>query len=285
MLINVEHWSGAGNRFVIVDNRQKIIDHLWKILAKNLCQRPNLPDAEGLLVLLELNQWNSSCSYDFYNPDGSTGFMCGNGARCAVRSIGEHLLTNEINLTLNNCSYETKILDDDRVSLRLPLYKDLRLIDWWTYVNLHTHHVVLHARHFLCSIDEFHQFDLRKFANENLDFYRMKLAIAHLNLNIAYLSDDRSLIYLRTYENGVYNETQACGTGAVATAVAFWTRNIIRDTTIDLMPISQRSLTVHLQLDHQQDKIVEIILQGDAKRDATSTHFDTISGKYQQNTD
>jgi diaminopimelate epimerase len=283
MLIEVQHWSGAGNRFVIIDNRQNKINNQLNTLVNSLCQRKDLPDAEGLLVLIEIDRNKSSCNYDFYNPDGSTGVMCGNGARCAVQHaiLTENFDKNHIQLILNNRLYTAKVFDNDRIALRLPLYKELRLIDSWTYVNVGSHHVIIDARDIVQSIEEFNQFDLIKFANENLNFYRNKIGIDYLNLNIAYPIKDQSLVQLRTYENGVFNETQACGTGAVSTAIAFWTRNIIRNTKIELIPKSQRLLTVHLEVDDQGENILAMILEGDARQDAPSSQFDAIAMIYQ----
>jgi diaminopimelate epimerase len=283
MFIEVQHWSGAGNRFVIIDNRQNRIDHQLNNLVSSLCQRKDLPAAEGLLVLLELDRTKSSCHYDFYNPDGSTGLMCGNGARCAVQHAiltDDYFNRKEIHLILNNRSYTAKVFENDRVALQLPLYKELRLIDSWTYVNVGSHHVIIDAREIVQSIDQFNRFDLIKFANDNLDFYRNQIGISTLNLNIAYLIEDQSVIHLRTYENGVFDETQACGTGAISTTIAFWTRNIIHKSKIDLIPISQRLLTVHLNIDDKEN-ILGMILEGDARQDACPSQFDTISMKYQ----
>ena len=283
MLIEVQHWSGAGNRFVIVDNRKKSINNQWNILVHSLCQRENLPNAEGLLILLELDRNNSICNYDFYNPDGSTGVMCGNGARCAVRHalLTENLDIKEIQLILNGRLYKANIFDNDRVALHLPLYKELRLIDSWTYVNVGSHHVIIDGRNIVKSIEEFHSFDLIKFANENLNIYRNQVGIPYLNMNIAYPINDKFIIYLRTYENGVYDETQACGTGAVSTAIAFWMKKIVRNTKIDIMPKSERLLTVHLELDDNQENILGMILEGDAREDASASQFNLISMKYQ----
>lgn len=283
MLVDVQHWSGAGNRFVIIDDRQKRINNQVNVLITKLCQRKNLADAEGVLVLLDLDSKKSSCTYDFYNPDGSTGFMCGNGARCAIQHavLIENLNKNHIELILNNRLFTAKVFDNNRVALRLPLFKELRLIDTWTYVNVGSHHVVIDARDFVQSIDEFNRFNLIKFANENLDFYRRKVGIDYLNLNFAYPISNQSRIQIRTYENGVFNETQACGTGAISTAISFWTKNIIRNSKIDLIPTSQRLLTVHLELDDTEENILGMILEGDAQQDAPSSQFDTTSMIYQ----
>jgi diaminopimelate epimerase len=283
MFIEVQHWSGAGNRFVIIDNRQNRIDNQLSSLVKSLCQRKDLPDAEGLLVLLESDRIKSTCNYDFYNPDGSTGVMCGNGARCAVQHaiLTDHFDQKEVHLILNSRPYTAKIVENDRVALRLPLYKELRLMDSWTYVNVGSHHVVIDARELVQSIDEFNRFDLIKFAKENLDFYRNQIGIFGLNLNIGYPIEDQTAIHLRTYENGVFDETQACGTGAISTAVSFWTRNIIRKAKINLIPTSQRLLTVHLEIDDKEENILAMILEGDARQDASPSQFDTISMQYQ----
>ena len=283
MLIEVQHWSGAGNRFVIIDNRKNNIDQPLNTLVTGLCRRKTLPDAEGLLVLIESDRNQSKCTYEFYNPDGSTGAMCGNGARCAIEHVvsTDQFNRNEIHLILNNRSYTAKVLDNDRVALRLPVYQELRLIDLWTYVNVGNHHVVIDARDLVRSIDEFHQFDLIQFAKENLDVYREKVGIPSLNLNIAYSIENQPRIYLRTYENGVFAETQACGTGALSTAIAFWTRNIINTSKIELIPTSQRSLNVHLELDNQGENIVGMILEGDAREDAPASQFNTTSLHYE----
>ncbi|CAF0899039.1 unnamed protein product [Adineta ricciae] len=284
MVIEVQHWSGAGNRFVIVDNRKGIISNPWNvILVKSLCQRKDLPVAEGLLVLLDLNETNCKCYYDFYNPDGSTGVMCGNGARCAVRHAvsSGHFERNLIELILNGCMYRAELIGNDRVALRLPVYKDLRLIESWTYVNVGSHHVIVDARDIVQSIEDFHRFDLIRFAQEHLNLYRMKVGIENLNLTIAYPTVDQQIIRIRTYENGVFDETQACGTGAVSTAIAFWTRNIIRQVKIQLIPTSQRILTVHLDINTEEKETIQgITLEGDARQDTTSSQFDIDSMRY-----
>ncbi|UJR13571.1 hypothetical protein I4U23_000584 [Adineta vaga] len=284
MSIEVQHWSGAGNRFVIVDNRQRTIENPWNsLLVRSLCKRKHLPDAEGLLVLIELDPMDSKCNYDFYNPDGSTGVMCGNGARCAVRHaiLTGNFKTNQVELILNGCLYQAKLVGNDRVALQLPIYKELRLIESWTYVNVGSHHVIIDARELVQSNEEFDRFDLIQFANENLNSYRDKVGIRNLNLNIAFPINDQQTIRLRTYENGVYDETQACGTGAVSTAIAFWTRNIIRNSEIHLIPTSQRILIVHLDInDEKEEKISGMILEGDARQDTSSNRFDIESMQY-----
>ena len=281
--IEVQHWSGAGNRFVIIDNRNKYIQHISEQIVSRLCRRINLLDAEGLLVLTETNNNDLSCNYDFYNPNGSTGMMCGNGARCAIR----HAITitgwnvEKIQLILNKCRYEGQLIGSDLVSLHLPSYRELRIIDNWAYVNVGSEHIVIDAQDLVSSLDEFHRFPLNDFAREHLDIYRNQVARVSLNLNIAFLDSQTNLIHLRTYENGVFDETQACGTGAISTALAFWKKQRVHHRSIDCLPKSNRMLTVDLELDESQGQIVGIILRGDAREDTISNRFDLKTMEYQ----
>lgn len=273
--IEVQHWSGAGNRFVLLDNRNQHLNSPSKNLIEKLCHRIHLPFAEGLLIFIRTNDDQSVVDYEFYNPDGSTGVMCGNGARCAVRHALKQLKSNRTNveLILNGRSYQTELIEADRVALRLSSYNALKFFDRWTYINVGSEHIVVDLRSSVRTIDEFQRFPLVKFAEENLDDFRKQTNIFSLNVNIAFLTSDDDLIHLRTYENGVFDETQACGTGAISTALAFFKRNEICRTTIDILPLSGRKLRVKFENE-------QIILEGDAREDSSSTEFDLESMIY-----
>ena len=76
--------SGAGNDFIVI-NKDLFPDlNLNNNSVKKLCDRRNGIGADGLITIA-----GSDGQYDFlmnyYNSDGSTGSLCGNGARCAIR--------------------------------------------------------------------------------------------------------------------------------------------------------------------------------------------------------
>ncbi|MBW2015143.1 MAG: hypothetical protein JRI69_15435 [Deltaproteobacteria bacterium] len=76
--------SGSGNDFIIVDNRNKIVDEtdLPNFIAK-ACRRKMSVGADGF-ILVE-NTDDADFKWRFYNSDGSVAEMCGNGARCVAR--------------------------------------------------------------------------------------------------------------------------------------------------------------------------------------------------------
>lgn len=87
--------NGAGNDFVIVDNRQlRLPDEAWPEIARALCKRHLSIGADGLMVVDPSEKADYRMRY--YNSDGSLGEMCGNGARCICRYGYENGLAGEV---------------------------------------------------------------------------------------------------------------------------------------------------------------------------------------------
>ena len=87
--------NGAGNDFVIVDNRQlRLPDEAWPEIARALCERHLSIGADGLMVVDPSEKADYRMRY--YNSDGSLGEMCGNGARCICRYGYENGLAGEV---------------------------------------------------------------------------------------------------------------------------------------------------------------------------------------------
>jgi len=78
--------TGSGNDFIIIDNRQKIVDSdNCKTLVRAACRRKYSVGADGL-ILIE-NDHEVDFKWRFFNADGSEAEMCGNGGRCAARFV------------------------------------------------------------------------------------------------------------------------------------------------------------------------------------------------------
>ena len=82
--INFCKMSGSGNDFIIIDNRDKVVDDTGITnFISNVCRRKMSVGADG--VILVENGEKVDFKWRFYNSDGSTAEMCGNGARCVAR--------------------------------------------------------------------------------------------------------------------------------------------------------------------------------------------------------
>src|SRR6218665_2035231 len=83
MKIEFYKYQGTGNDFVILDNRNGQYGNLTQKQVEKICNRRFGVGADGLMLL------NQKEAYDFemiyYNADGNTSTMCGNGGRCLVK--------------------------------------------------------------------------------------------------------------------------------------------------------------------------------------------------------
>ena len=78
----VYKYQGAGNDFVILDNREGKYDKISNKDIELLCDRRFGIGSDGLMLLGRSNKYDFSMKY--YNSDGYEGSMCGNGGRCLV---------------------------------------------------------------------------------------------------------------------------------------------------------------------------------------------------------
>ena len=76
--------SGAGNDFVVIDNRA--LNHaLTKDQIARLCDRHFGVGADGILAVEPSDKPMADFRMRYYNADGGEAEMCGNGARCFAR--------------------------------------------------------------------------------------------------------------------------------------------------------------------------------------------------------
>lgn len=265
MKIDLYIMSGAGNIFSVMDNRkyQFSKDDLHK-LTPSICGYARSKPTEGLIVLNNGDIYNDFSVY-FFNPDGSYGAMCGNGARCAVKFaatlniIQEKILTTFI---MADTRYSA-IIENDEVTVYFP--DPLEVIpDKRVMVNgehIHGGYVNVGSDHFVTEIitDTFSAFPLVAFAlplRHHTDFLPRGV-----NVNI-YTRKENDVVCLRTYERGVEAETGACGTGAISTAIyCSLIHNI--PSPICLIASSGQQLTVGFT--RHLNTITDVYLRGGAE--------------------
>src|SRR5258706_16166039 len=86
MMVEFTKMNGAGNDFVLIDNREQKIK-LSSEQVVRLCHRQRGIGADGLFLLGPNRSGKADWNWDFYNRDGSSAEMCGNGARCSARCV------------------------------------------------------------------------------------------------------------------------------------------------------------------------------------------------------
>src|SRR5215207_8004741 len=86
MTVEFTKMNGAGNDFVLIDDRERKLK-LTREQVVRRCHRQRGVGADGLCLLVPSSSGKADWAWEFYNSDGSTAEMCGNGARCFARFI------------------------------------------------------------------------------------------------------------------------------------------------------------------------------------------------------
>lgn len=214
-VIDFTKMVASGNDFVVIDNRKKNIIGLPG-LAKKICGRNFGAGADGLLVIEPSKR--ADFKMRIINSDGSEAEMCGNGARCVA------LYAKQNRLVRKNMKIETLAgiigaeVSGDKIRLEMSEPKDIKLdidltIDSKDYSVNFVNTGVPHAVVFTEKVDGVNVKNLGRKV-------RYHSAFAHRGTNADFVEPQKgNLLKVRTYERGVEDETLACGTGVVASAI------------------------------------------------------------------
>lgn len=212
--IKFHKYSGAGNDFIIIDNRKQTLVP-ENLPIKTLCCRKKGIGADGL-ILVEPSV-SSLCKMRIFNADGSEAEMCGNGIRCVV----DYLYSDPLSDIL--CEIESKhknhlawkkngLITIDMGSPTDIVWEiDLKLKNdniTASFLNTGVPHTVLFC-------EDVNSLQVSSIGRE-IRFHN-KFTPKGTNVNFAQIIDGG--IKIRTYERGVESETEACGTGATAAAI------------------------------------------------------------------
>ena len=210
--------NGAGNDFVMIDNRAGNV-RLEPEQIVRICDRHRGVGADGIL-LLEKGSNGADFKMRYYNRDGGEAEMCGNGARCFAR------FATKIAGAPEKISFQTLAglirgeLHGESVTLQLSEPKDLRLgIELVANAEKErVHFINSGVPHVVVPVSNVDNVDVLK-RGEALRRHE-KFSPAGANVNFIQKRAPNKIL-VRTYERGVENETLACGTGVVASALIF----------------------------------------------------------------
>lgn len=256
---NVSFWkmSGSGNDFIIIDNRNLSIDktNIREIIAK-ICRRSLSVGADGVIFIEPSNK--ADFKWDFYNSDGSTAEMCGNGSRCAARYCYLNGITGKkIKFESIAGIIEAEITSDTNVKVKLTKPQDLKLdfeipleekVFVGSFVNTGVPHVAI-------EIEDLNNFDVKRYGKQ-IRFHEL-FSPKGTNVNFYKVLPDNT-VKIRTYERGVEDETLACGTGSAAVSFILHKKSILTPP-INLITSGGMRLIIHIS---NSD---EIYLEGEAR--------------------
>lgn len=251
--------SGAGNDFVVLNNLDRRLTMEMAPLARALCDRHLGVGADGLLVL------EPSDSADFrmlyFNADGTSGGMCGNGGRCvALVAWLSGIAGRESRFEALDFVYNAKVQEEGiRLSMKEP--KDFRsgirvsvggrrfFCHW---IDTGSPHAVL----FMPDIESVDVVSVGRSLRNAAAFQP-----AGTNVNFVRLAG-RGAIDLRTYERGVENETLACGTGSIASAVV---GALVHELEFPVAVRVRSGATLHIHARRDGSSVTDVVLEGPAE--------------------
>jgi diaminopimelate epimerase len=208
--------SGAGNDFILIDHRQPLIaPEDMSAFAAAVCRRKFSVGADGL-ILLEPSEQADFC-WQFFNADGSTAEMCGNGARCAARfAFMQGIAPEKMRFETLAGIIEAEISGSE-VAVTMTEPVNLRLHQTVKVNNapLELHSINTGVPHAVVFVDNIDETDVRGLGR----VIRQHQSFAPAGTNVNFVQQRGSAFKVRTYERGVEDETLACGTGAAASAV------------------------------------------------------------------
>jgi len=222
--------SGAGNDFIVIDKSLNSGISLSNGLITRLCDRRNGIGADGVILISNSNGYDFAM--DYYNADGSTGTLCGNGARCSILFANNSGKLNgkKIRFLSNDIVYSGELLENGLIKFNLnqpgEIRKEINVKSMGrnipaSYIHTGSPHVVISFNDLLGKLNDkiseksFDKFPVVQIGRE----IRNLSGFAPGGTNVNFTNIINNEVHIRTYERGVEDETLACGTGSVAAAI------------------------------------------------------------------
>ncbi len=251
---------GSGNDFILIDNRQNWIepDKAPKA-AVRYCKRHFGIGADGMILIEDSRK--ADFRWHFFNADGSRADMCGNGGRCAARfAVLQGICGPELKFETGAGIIEASVKDalvklqltppkDLKTDIRITIHDKERTID---FINTGVPHAVL----FPADIEAEPVFETGRVVR-----YHKAFSPEGTNVNFVKVTGPSSIL-VRTYERGVEDETHACGTGAVASALIAGLKGLV-EPPVEVKTWGGEKLKIYFQKD-ERPSFRKVYLEGTA---------------------
>ena len=251
MQLEFYKYQGAGNDFVMIDNRSGFFPKENTQLVAHLCDRRFGIGGDGL-ILLE-NDSDTDFKMVYYNSDGNQSSMCGNGGRCLVAFAKDlEVIEDKTTFIATDGLHHASFEDNGLVSLQMIDVPTIAIKNDHSFLNTGSpHHVQM--------VEDLEHYNIKE---EGAAIrYGELYGAAGSNINFVKKIDDTTF-RLRTYERGVEDETLACGTGATAVAIAM---NATGQTDATAINIDVEGGKLVVSFDKGQKGFTNVFLKGPAE--------------------
>ena len=243
--LSVTKHNGLGNDFLVLDRREasalsnaQVSEIDWPNMARNWCNRKTGIGADGLLLLGRIDA--NTLTMRLFNSDGSLAEMSGNGIRCLAQAA--HMadgLTSEVEYAVTTDAGERRVVvtpranDSQTVDASVDMGPIGTLVEptGWASLECDPMRPVMHISvgnpHSVVGVEDVAIVPLKDLGEK----------VPQINLEIIEPGPEVNAITMRVHERGA-GITQACGTGACASAWAAvqW----------GLVPASANEVIVHM---------------------------------------
>jgi len=244
--------NATGNDFILFDNRDGGLAGTEHDFFKNICRRRFSVGADGILLIENSEHFDFSLRY--FNSDGYIGEMCGNGARAsAYYAFTNNLASTDMSFEVLGVPYRASVVDE-WVKLFMPPPVEVKEypavleeaeFEEGGYLNVGVPHYVV----FVPDVDLVDVEGMGRKYRHHTDFQPWGT-----NTNFVQVVHNNT-IKIRTYERGVEQETYACGTGTISSAIL-----ANKQKKIELpMTVQTKGGVLRVEFD---DKLTQIELEG-----------------------
>ncbi|MCG8575903.1 MAG: diaminopimelate epimerase [Flavobacteriales bacterium] len=248
-MIDFYKYQGAGNDFIMIDNRLRVFEGDKVAFAQKWCDRKFGIGSDGLIFIEE--HADLDFVMDFYNPDGSQSF-CGNGSRCAMAFAGR------LGIIEKGARFEA--IDGEHEAHFTNKGVKVKMGDVASVDQINEDHFIDTGSPHYISYEEGEE--LRDIVDYGKAIrYSDQYKEEGTNVNLIEVVDAYN-IRVRTYERGVEDETFACGTGATACGLSFGFKTHLNEGPVEV-EVKGGHLTIHFS--KQDEGFSNVWLEGPAE--------------------
>ena len=225
--LSVTKHNGLGNDFLVLDRRQanalsdsQAAEIDWPNIAREWCNRKTGVGADGLLLLGRVD--TNTLTMRLYNSDGSLAEMSGNGIRCLAQAafMADELAREVVYIVATDAGERRVVVtpqanDPETVDASVDMGPIGTLVEptGWASLECDPMRPVMHISvgnpHSVVGVEDVAIVPLKELGEK----------VPQINLEIIEPGPEMNAITMRVHERGA-GITQACGTGACASAWA-----------------------------------------------------------------